>query len=240
MKPVFVPTSRVHYPDSYGVKPLDKQITALAKAFVIDPTEALELATKLTIFPRRAEGWFAFPTPDALSQYFPGVTHPAERYCCAVNVIHQEISRTRAFQNLLEGKMDRAHLMMLKSTWLALSRIAQRQKGGILIIPAQLGRKYAGASVCMARQHVSKSEFGLPSLVVATILLTHPERLNRWNELEIDCGDKVSEKGDGHFDMAVNYSIGGDGKTVVLKADPADAEDEKFGLATGFISALVK
>jgi hypothetical protein len=47
-----------------------------------------------------AEGWFAFPSPDALaSKLFPEVTEPKERMCRLVNFALDKLERSRSFKN---------------------------------------------------------------------------------------------------------------------------------------------
>ncbi|MDD4762163.1 MAG: hypothetical protein PHZ25_04040, partial [Candidatus Pacebacteria bacterium] len=159
--------------------------------------------------PDGAEGWFAIPSVDALAaKHFPEVTDPAEKYCQAVELVHAKIADSRSFHNYREGQITPAHLRISARTAHALASVAETQEAsdlptgqaGILIVAAQLGLRHRGRSVRRAREVFLGNEFGLGSLAVGSIVLTHPERLVRWEELDMDCsGDEFSHEADGDF-----------------------------------------
>lgn len=190
------------YPKEYkGPKPIVDQIKAIAKIFGLDPSQAIEFAKNLPALPEGAEGWFAIPSVDALAKkHFPEVTDPVQKYCQAVQLVHAKIAASRSFYNYREGQITPAQLRVHARTAHALDLIAETQKGDILIVAAQLGMRHRGKSVRRAREVFVANEFGLGSLAVGSIVLTHPERLVRWEELDMDCsGDEFYPGADGFF-----------------------------------------
>src|SRR3990167_7425135 len=87
---------------------------------------------------------------------------------------------SQSFYNYREGQITPAQLRVHARTAHALDLIAETQKGDILIVAAQLGMRHRGKSVRRAREVFVGSEFGLGSLAVGSIVLTHPERLAPW------------------------------------------------------------
>ncbi len=77
-------------------------------------------------------------------------------------------------------------------------------------------------------------EFGLGSLAVGSMLLTHPERLVRWEQLHIDCpGDEFAPGADGRFDHAPVFDF--DGSRVGFGASQVSIVNEDYGSASGFL-----
>ncbi len=229
--------SNYTYPKEYkGPKPINDQIKAIAKIFGLDPSHALEFAKTLPELPNGAEGWFAIPSVDALAaKHFPEVTDPIQKYCQVVQIVHTKIADSRSFYNYREGQITPAQLRVHARTAHALDLIAETQKGDILIVAAQLGMRHRGKSVRRAREVFVANEFGLGSLAVGSIVLTHPERLVRWEELDMDCsGDEFSPEADGDFSKSPCFSFSG-GK-VEFDTRFVDYPDDRFGSVSGFLS----
>ena len=225
------------YPKEYkGPKPIADQIKALAKIFDLDPSQALEFAKNLPALPEGAEGWFAIPSVDALAKkHFPEVTDPVQKYCQAVQLVHAKIAASRSFYNYREGQITPAQLRVHARTAHALDLIAETQKGDILIVPCQLGMRHRGQSVRRAREVFVANEFGLGSLAVGSIVLTHPERLVRWEELDMDCsGDEFSPGADGGFSRSPCFYFDG-GVWFVARFVGVPPRDG-FGSVSGFLS----
>lgn len=229
--------SNYTYPKEYkGPKPINDQILAIAKIFGLDPSQALEFAKNLPALPEGAEGWFAIPSVDALAKkHFPKVTDPTQKYCQAVQLVHTKIAASRSFYNYREGQITPAQLRVHARTAHALDLIAETQKGDILIVAAQLGMRHRGKSVRRAREVFVANEFGLGSLAVGSIVLTHPERLVRWEELDMDCsGDEFSPGADGDFSESPCFLFSGG--EVVFGTRFVDRPDGSFGSVSGFLS----
>lgn len=226
------------YPKEYkGPKPIVDQINALAKIFGLDPTQALEYAKNLPALPEGAEGWFAVPSVDAIAaKHFPEVTDPADKYCRAVQLVHTKIAESRSFYNYRDGQITPAQLRVSARTAHALDLVVEKQPGDILIIAAQLGMRHRGRSVRRAREVFVQNEFGLTSLAVGSIVLVHPERLVRWEELDMDCsGDEFDDPGgDDRFSHAPVFYFRG-GKARFDTRWFGDAYDD-YGSVSGFVS----
>lgn len=117
----------------------------------------------------------------------------------------------------------------------ALDLVAENQPGDILVIAAQLGMSHRGRSVRRAREVFVENEFGLGSLAVGSIILTHPERLVRYEELDMDCsGDEFAPAADGDFSYAPVFGFNGGNKGEFL-AYRVDYAIDRYGSASGFV-----
>ena len=224
------------YPKEYkGPKPIEQQIKAIAEIFCLNPALALEYAKKLPVLPEGAEGWFAIPSVDALAQkHFPEVTDPGEKYCLALQLVHQKIAASRSFKNRRDGQIDTAHIKVSARTLEKMNQIAAQQKGDILIIAAQLGKRHGGRSVRRAREVFVATEYGLTSVAGGSIVLVHPERLVRWEELDMDmAGDEFSGGGAGQVGLAPCF-VFFDG--AGFGAGGVSGAHDDYGSASGFVS----
>src|SRR3989338_509012 len=209
------------YPKEYkGPKPIAVQIKAIAKIFDLDPSHAIEFAKNLpaleSFVPVDAmqwTGWFAIPSVDALAKkHFPEVTDPVQKYCQAVQLVHTKIATSRSFYNYREGQITPAQLRVHARTAHALDLIAETQKSDILIVAAHLGMRHRGKSVRRAREVFVGNEVGLGRLAVGYIVLTHPARLGRGEELDMDCsGAEFSPEADGVFSESPCFVFGDGG-----------------------------
>ena len=183
-------------PQYQGSKPIEEQVMIVAEIFGLDPAPALEYVANLPPLPADAEGWFAIPSVSALARiHFPKITAAGEQYCQSVNLVLRKIAVDHTFTNYCEGFIDQGHLRVHARTQQALEVIESwQQDSDILMVPAQLGMKHRGRSVHRARERFMGNEFGLTSLAVGSILLTHPSRLGQWDELDMDClGDEFDD-----------------------------------------------
>jgi len=229
--------SSYKYPDEYkGPRNIKEQIKKIAKIFNLDPAKALEYAKNLPRLPNGAEGWFAIPSVEAIAKkHFPGVTDAAEKYCRAIQLVLKKIAESREFYNYREGNITPEHLRLTARTAYVLEQIAETQKGDILIVACQLGMRHRGRSVRRAREVFAANEFGLGSLAIGSIVLTHPERLVRSSELDMDCpGDEFSPVADGDFSHAPIFHFSSDG--AGLDTYFVDVAHDGYGSASGFLS----
>ena len=179
--------SNYTYPPEYdGPKPVVEQVTTLAEILNLDSTNALEYAKNLPELPAGAEGWFAIPSQSGLEKLFPEIKNDAERYFVGV-LIHKKIADSRNFYNYRDGQITPNRLRVHARTAHALDLVSRNQPGDILIVAGQLGMRHRGRSVRRARECFDENEFGLGALAVGSIVLTHPTRLVRWEELDMDC-----------------------------------------------------
>lgn len=225
------------YPKEYkGPKPIVDQINALARIFGLDPSHALEYAKNLPALPEGAEGWFAVPTVAAIAtKHFPEVTDPGALYCRAVDLVHTKIAGSRSFYNYRDGQITPAQLRVSARTAYALDLVSADQPGDVLIIAAQLGLRHRARSVRCARASFTSKEFGLTSLAVGSIVLVHPERLVRGEELDMECSGDEFDDPDGvdRFSHAPLFYFG-DGR-VEFGAIWFDFAGEDCGSASAFL-----
>jgi len=180
--------SNYTYPREYdGPKPIEEQITALAEILGLDPANALEYAKNLPELPNGAEGWFAIPKWQTV----------APTYAEAVQKVLDAIKQARngKFYNYRDGQIVNERLRQTAETEAVFQKLGNEQKDhDILVVAAQFGLRYRGRSVRRARECFDSNEFGLGSLAVGSIVLTHPDRLVRWEELDMDCsGDEFDD-----------------------------------------------
>jgi len=228
-------SSNYSYPKEYnGPKSIEEQIKAITKIFNLDSAQALEYVKNLPELPVGAEGWFAIPSDIGLQKLFPQIIDQAERYCASVRLIHEKIADSRSFYNYREEQITPAQLRVHTRTAHALDLIAENQPGDILIVAGQLGMRHRGRSVRRVREVFVANEFGFGSLAVGSIVLTHPERIVRWKELDMDCsGDEFSSDADGSFPFAPFFFFFDD--LVKFDAGRVDFVHVSYGSASGFV-----
>ena len=213
-----------NYPANYRVKPLAKQIETLAKLFNLDGTKAYVYASSLSELPEGAEGWFAFVRSEALSP----------NYGEAVEKVLGLIGEQRRFTNYRNGELSEQHIRVSARTKEMLVVLTEGQEGDILVIPAQLGLRHRGKSIRRARETFAGNEFGLTSVIVGCVALTHPERFQKFDELDPDCsGDEYSPDADGDFSRSLFFYFDGDGLGFDYRR--LGNANEYDGTASGFL-----
>ena len=104
----------------------------------------------------------------------------------------------------------------------------------ILVVPAQFGILHRGRSVRRAREVMKANQFGLGAFAVGIMLLTHPERLQNYDDICIDCaGDEFSPGADGDFSEAPIFHFD-DGRVRFSTLWVSCAYDY-YGSASGFV-----
>jgi hypothetical protein len=179
--------------------------------------------------PANAEGWFAIPKWQTI----------APTYSEAVQKVLAKISETRKgkFKNWREGELGPDRLKQSAMAEKMFQTLGDEQKDhDILVVAAQFGIRHRGRSVRRAREVFSQNEFGLGSLAVGIMILTHAERLQHYDDLWIDCaGDEFDDPdADVRFDHAPYFSFGG-GK-VEFGASWFDIAIGPYGSASAFLS----
>jgi len=152
--------------------------------------------------PSDAEGWFAIPRWEKI----------ASTYGEAVDKMLAMIKQTRKFYNYREGRLGPQYLRQHAKTEKAFQKLGDEQKGyNILVVPEQFGLLHRGRSVRRAREVMNANQFGLGAFAVGIMILTHPERLQNYDDLWIDCaGDEYAPDADGDFSGALFfYFVGG-------------------------------
>lgn len=177
------------------------------------------------LVPSGAEGWFAIPRWEKL----------ASTYGEALERVFTVIVSKRRFYNCCEGKLSLEYLRQQAKTVEAFQKLGDEQKGhDILIVPCQFGLRHRGRSVRRAREAFAPNEFGLGVFAIACMLLTHPERLARYDDLWIDCpGDEYCFGSSGRFVGALGFSFHG-GK-LRLGSCWVALPYEYYGSVSGFL-----
>ena len=130
--------------------------------------------------PAGAEGWFAIPKWQTI----------APTYGEALQKVLDQIKKTRngKFYNYREGQLGADRLRQHQKNAKAFAKLCEQQKDhDILVVACQFGKLHAGRSVRRAREVMPISQFGLDPFAVACMMLTHPERLQHYDDLWIDC-----------------------------------------------------
>jgi hypothetical protein len=217
--------SRYGYLSGYKPKSIAEQIAALHKLFPELGSADEKLAN--TTLPPNAEGWFAIPRWEKI----------AGTYGEAVQKVLDLIKQTRngKLYNYREGQLGPKYLRQHTKTESAFQKLGDEQKDhDILVIPAQFGLNHRGRSVRRAREVMNASEFGLSAFAIGIMILTHPERLQHYDDLYIDCaGDEFSPGADGVFSDAPFFDF--DDGEVYFSADGVGSAYDYYGSASGFV-----
>lgn len=191
-------------------KPLREQNRILQELLGVN----VELFGKLPVAQPDTDGIFLVPQWQKIAKTYPEALQKAL----------DAIKSTRPFHNWREGQIDDKHIRRLNPDMVVPE-----------IFSAQLGKKWAGKSVRKARNYIAgrTDEFTLGAYEVAIILLTHPERLQSYDDLWIDCpADEWSWYADGGFSESPCLRFGDD--EVWFGTNDVDYALEFFGTGSGF------
>lgn len=215
------------YPNGYKVKGIAEQVATLRELFPELKNAAFDESIAACPLPPNTEGWFAIPRWEKLGG----------SYGEAVDKVLATIKSTRAFYNYRRGQTGPKYLRQHGKSVNAFQKLEREQKEhDILIVPCQFGLRHRGHSVLRAREVMNAIEFGLGSFAVGCMLLTHPEREVKWEQLHVDCaGDEFSPGGDGVFSRTPVFRAG-DGE-VRFGARWNDDSFGRFGSASAFLTS---
>ncbi len=179
------------YLSGYEPKGITEQINRLRELFL-----GIGYADEKLVeqdLPQNAEGWFAIPRWERI----------ALTYGEAVQKVLDLLKKTRdgKFYNYRDGRLGSEYLRQSQKSIKAFKKIGDEQKNyDILVVPAQFGLRHRGRSVRRTREVMNQGEFGLGAFAIGIMLLTHPERLQHYDDLYIDCaGDEYSPDADSGF-----------------------------------------
>lgn len=190
------------YLSGYTPKDIREQVQVLEQLFpgVGKANEALAGGT----LPPQAEGWFAIPRWSKIAPTY----HEALQK--VLGLIKQ--NRGGKFHNYREGQLGQERLRRVSRTEAGFKKSKVDQADyDILVVPAQFGIRHRGRSVRHAREIFLTNEFGLGAYEIGIMLLTHPERLQHYDDLWIDCaGDEYDDPDAGdRFGRAPFFSFYG-------------------------------
>lgn len=153
--------------------------------------------------PENAEGWFAIPRWEKV----------ASTYGEAVQKVFDLLEQTRdgKFHNYRDGQLGSQYLRESAKTAKMFQALREEQKDhDILIVPAQFGLLHRRCSVRRVREVMNVNQFGLGAFAIGIMLLTHPERLQCYNDLYIDCaGDEFAPVAVGDWSCAPFFDFHG-------------------------------
>lgn len=170
------------------------------------------------------EGLFAIIRPEFFS----------DKYGEELEEVLKALSKSRKekFINYRENQLGPEYLRQTQKTITALQKITEQQDSDILILPAQFGIKHRGKSVRRARETFEQHEFGTNSKDTATMLITHLNRLQHYDDLWIDCsGDEFSGAVDRFSRAPYFYFYGG---LVKFNAGWFGIAHSRYGSVSGF------
>jgi len=221
-----VASNRV-YPPTYRVRPIEAQVSELRKLFPSLSSCQEKLARRE--LPQGAEAWFAIPRWQAL----------ASTYNEAVEMVLGVLGSKRRLSNRIVGKLGAIYLRQSERSKLAEKILAEQQEGNdILVLAAQAGILHRGSSARRTRVAMAGNEFGLGVFSIASMLLTHPERLSTGDALMIDCsGDEYSVRSDYTFDRVPLFDF--DMAGIEFSIFYEDRARNLWGTPTGFLYKLV-
>jgi hypothetical protein len=214
------------YPLNYRVRPVEAQVTELRKAFP-ELGNCQEKLGRLPL-PEDAEAWFAIPRWQAV----------APTYNEAVEKIIEVLAQKRRLSNRIAGRLGEKYLRQIERSRLAQTTLAEQQEGNdVLVVAAQAGMLHRGCSARRTRASLAGNEYCLGVFAIASILLTHPERLSAGDALMIDCGgDEYSPRADYTFDRVplFDFDISGIEFSIFYQ----DRARNLWGTPTGFLYKL--
>jgi hypothetical protein len=216
------------YPTEYRPRSIPDQIARLRELFP-ELNHRVDIGLANRPLPDGAESYFAIPRWEVI----------APTYNEAVERVLALMSRNRddeLYDVFAFGARPNC-LRQHERTVAMLKKLGdQQERRDILIVPAQFGRRHRGRSVRRAREVFKTNEFGLGAFAIGIMLLTHPEREVRWDQLHIYCA------GDEQFDSLrdddftyVPIFLLFDGGSVKFGSDRFDCMSERCGSVTAFV-----
>jgi len=219
--------SNYGYPKGWSLKSTSEQLVLLQqieKFKNLDATHLEEVAKGFSELPEGADGLAVIPKISKVGHSYNEVAE----LMCRLMAEHR-----KDWYNYREGCLSTEYLRLTEKTQQALSRLEKETPGDFLIIPTQTGLRHRGRSVRRARAMMSSNEWGLSPYEVGIILLTHPERLQKYEDLAIDCaGCEYCPDADGDFSDCL-YFVWSDGWLRFFYGWADDA-GQAFGSASAF------
>jgi hypothetical protein len=212
------------YPKGHKVKGITEQTNILRQLFpgVGFANEKLAEAE----LPQHAEGWFAIPKWQTI----------APTYNEAVEKVLEALKKSRkdGFFNYRDGKLGSEYLRQHKRSVGFLEKLtAEQPDHDILVVPAQFGLRHRGRSARRAREVFQANEFGLGAFAVGIMILTHPERFTKYEDICVDCsGDEYAPDADGDFSNAPSFRW--DDGRLEFGTNWTDDADGYFGAVSAF------
>ena len=216
------PSIDYRYPSKYKVKSFFDQLKYLLELF---PYLNGKTKTSFKDFSVNAEGLFLIPRWQTIARTYNG----------AIEVVFTKLRNKSHFFNYYDGHTGPENLRQTARTKKFVNEISESQNNNdILIFPAQFGIYHKGLPVHMIPNVLDEDEFCLDSFTVGIMLLTHPKRLHKYEDLRIDAaGDEYSPKGDSIFSRTPYFWFVNHDKSYSMRG--IHQVSGTFGSATGFL-----
>jgi len=211
------------YPKDFQIRSVAEQVKILLKYFPnLDASHVQELVSGE--LPVGAEGWAVIPKPNKIGTY-----HEAMRKI--INLLPDVCT----FKEWREGKMTEKHLRLEEKTAQAHAWLIE-QPGDFWVFPIQFGKRWAGHSVRNAQVRFADNEFGLGPYEIAILLLTHPERITRTDQLYIGCaGCEYDYDPDAGTDFRYDLSFYWNARYCLHYSFKGAAGEGQWGVVSGFL-----
>jgi hypothetical protein len=152
-------------------------------------------------------------------------------YTEATQKILSLISAERKFRNICGERFGEKSLLQTGRAIDAWKRLGEGQSGDLLLVATQTGERFGGRSIRGATDLMYSYEFGLGVFAMACILLTHPKREVKWEQLHPECGgDYFAPTVGEQISRAPLFSF----RNGELRLE-SDNEGNGYGCASGFI-----
>lgn len=160
---------------------------------------------------------------------FPHWSTVAKSYPNAVQKVLDVLKSTRPFYNWSEGMIDATHLRE--------SSLKNMPQYKLVMLSCDFGIRHKGKSVQTVRTEREEGEVLLGAYEVGIALLTHPELLQKYEDMWLDCsGDEFAPSDGREFSCAPVFRFH-DGK-VRFRADRVDGAYDDYGSASAFLPQL--
>lgn len=218
------------YPPEYKPLGIVEQVKALQK---VPAFAELDAAWALN----EAPAWYDdLDLPDWIENPLVYVWHESlGGYHNAIDLILKAIAKERKFYNYRDGQLTPERLRQSEATREAELSIKADQPGDFLIVPSQVGDRWGNYPVKEVRESYDEGEFGHGSVAGGCLILSHPNRLVRFDELDMDFpGDEFDDPdADDRFDRAPVFRF--DGGEVEFGTYHVVSADVGYGSVSGFL-----
>lgn len=231
---------RYFYPKGYQPSSvMDQAAQLLHELSWLDVSHVRELAASWQMEQySQADGLYVVPKPSVLANRL-GI---ADHWVNFGHLIEQAplaaLAKQRKFTNYRAGELGSDRYRLTASCKSALEVLEAQQPGDVLVFPAQTGALFAGFSVRNSRFEIehatTPSQWSLDAYVVAWMVYCNRQRLEKYEDLIVDCpgGEYSSGAGD-QFDDALYFDFY-DGE-LYCHSGWTDDPDDGCGSASGFL-----
>ncbi|MCA9363770.1 hypothetical protein KC727_00940 [Candidatus Kaiserbacteria bacterium] len=177
------------YPPEYKPLGIVEQVKVLQK---VPAFAELDAAWALN----EAPAWYDdLDLPDWIENPLVYVWHESlGGYHNALDLILKAIAKERKFYNYRDGQLTPERLRQSEATREAELKLKADQPGDFLIVPSQVGDRWGNYPVKEVRESYDEGEFGHGSVAGGCLILSHPNRIVRFDELDMDFpGDEFDD-----------------------------------------------